>query len=89
MTISGSIDTITFSLLAWIVFSPNPITTKQMFLSYILIGYLMRILVQTLAIPVIYLSYYSKPKNELLLIAQLVSTTENAFKTDALPQMNH
>ena len=66
MTISGSIDTVVFSVLAWIIFNPEPITIKQMFLSYILIGYLMRIFVQTLAVPVIYLSYYSKPKNEPL-----------------------
>lgn len=73
MTISGSIDTLVFSLLAWVIFSPNPVTIKQMFLSYILVGYLMRILVQTLAVPVIYLSYYSKPKQELLLVYDAVS----------------
>jgi uncharacterized integral membrane protein (TIGR00697 family) len=66
MTISGSIDTLIFSFLAWIVFNPHPITVKQMFLSYILVGYLMRILVQTLAVPIIYLSYYTKPQHELL-----------------------
>lgn len=77
MTISGSVDTLVFSALAWIIFNPNPVTIKQMFLSYILIGYLMRIFVQTLAIPVIYLSYYSKPKNEFLSITTDASLQPN------------
>jgi uncharacterized integral membrane protein (TIGR00697 family) len=78
MTISGSIDTVVFSLLAWIIFNPNPVTIKQMFLSYILIGYLMRIFVQTLAVPVIYLSYYTKPKRELL---SFTTTTDALLQT--------
>ncbi len=80
MTISGSIDTLIFSFLAWIVFNPNPITVKQMFLSYILVGYFMRILVQTLAIPIIYLSYYSKPQHEFL---SITAATRSATPTVA------
>lgn len=60
VTLSGFVDILVFSWLAWHVLSPTPISWKQMFLSYILVSYLMRLIAQTLSIPIIYLSYWAK-----------------------------
>ena len=87
MIISGSVDTAVFSVLAWIVFNPSPVGIKQLFLSYILVGYLMRILVQTLSVPLMYLSYYTKPTNELIVLHP--SITANGIEPRFPISSNH
>lgn len=62
ISISGLVDIFIFSVLAWMVFSPTPITWHTLFTSYVLVNYFMRLVAQGLSIPVIYLSYFCKPK---------------------------
>jgi len=64
ITISGFIDIFTFSTLAWVIFSPTPIGWRKLFTTYIMVNYFMRLFAQALSLPIIYLSYYFKPKHE-------------------------
>jgi uncharacterized integral membrane protein (TIGR00697 family) len=54
--ISGFIDNFIFSYLAWVVLSPEPITMKSLFLTYILAAYIGRLVVNIITIPVMYLA---------------------------------
>ena len=53
---SSLIDNIIFSILAWIVFNPNPLDFYTVFFTYILGTYFLRILVAIFDTPFIYLA---------------------------------
>jgi len=65
ISISGFIDIFSFSLLAWMILSPNPVDWRTLFTSYILVNYVMRLFAQALSLPIIYLSYRFKPTQEI------------------------
>jgi len=64
ISISGFVDIFSFSLLAWVILSPEPVGWRTLFTSYILVNYFMRLFAQALSLPIIYLSYYFKPKQD-------------------------
>lgn len=63
-TISGLLDNIIFSVLAWVVLSPTPIGLSTLIFTYILGTYLARLLVSVISTPVLYLSYFCLPKKQ-------------------------
>lgn len=58
------IDNILFSVLAWVVLSPAPVSFTTLVFTYILGTYAARILVSVVSTPVMYISYYCLPKKE-------------------------
>lgn len=62
--ISGFIDNFVFSYIAWILLSSEPITIEELFKIYIFASYFSRITVNILTTPIIYISYFVKPKSE-------------------------
>lgn len=54
--IGAFLDNLIFSVLAWIVFSPRPLSWKTVFLTYVLGTYLLRVFVALVGIPFIYLA---------------------------------
>jgi uncharacterized integral membrane protein (TIGR00697 family) len=54
--ISGFLDNFIFSYLAWVVFNPEPISVKSLFLTYILGAYLGRFVVNIITIPIMYIA---------------------------------
>jgi uncharacterized integral membrane protein (TIGR00697 family) len=56
--LSGMVDNILFSVFAWIILSPTPISLYSLVFTYILGTYFARALVSFLSTPVIYLSYW-------------------------------
>ena len=62
-TLSSSlIDNIIFSLIAWIILNPNPMSFYTVIFTYILGTYFLRIIIAILDTPFIYLSKYFLPK---------------------------
>lgn len=59
--ISGFIDNIIFSLLAWVIFNPNPVTLSTLIFTYILGTYVARVIVSITSTPVIYLTHKFYP----------------------------
>lgn len=55
--ISGLLDNILFSTLAWVILSPNPVGFNTLIFTYILGTYAARVLVSITSTPIIYLSY--------------------------------
>ena len=55
--ISGLLDNFLFSIIAWIVLNPEPLTLYTVVVSYILAGYIVRFVVNIMGTPVLYLSY--------------------------------
>ncbi len=55
-SIAALLDLFIMNFLCWIVFNPNPITIKQLFISYIISSYPFRLLTASIAIPVIKLA---------------------------------
>ena len=63
-TLSSSlIDNIIFSLFAWIILNPNPMSFYTVIFTYILGTYFLRVIIAILDTPFIYLSKYFLPKN--------------------------
>jgi uncharacterized integral membrane protein (TIGR00697 family) len=56
------LDNLIFSVLAWIVFSPHPLSWRTVFFTYILGTYFLRVLVAFVGIPFIYLARLMKSK---------------------------
>jgi len=56
--LSALIDNAVFSLLAWVVFAPEPVGWQALVFTYILGTYLLRILVAALDTPFVYLARY-------------------------------
>jgi uncharacterized integral membrane protein (TIGR00697 family) len=59
--LSSLVDNTIFSVLAWVVLNPEPITFSSLIFTYILGTYLARGLVAFLSTPVMYLSYWCLP----------------------------
>ncbi len=55
--ISGIIDNLLFSILAWIILNPEPLTLYSAIISYALAGYIIRFIINILGTPILYLSY--------------------------------
>lgn len=62
--ISSFIDNAIFSILAWKILSPHPMSWHTVIFSYILGVYIIRFFVALFDTPFIYLARYAKPKNE-------------------------
>ncbi|MGV8948868.1 MAG: queuosine precursor transporter [Candidatus Paracaedibacter sp.] len=60
--LSGLVDNAIFSVFAWVILNPEPITFYSLIFTYILGTYLARVLVAFLSTPVMYLSYWCLPK---------------------------
>jgi queuosine precursor transporter len=60
--LSGLVDNALFSIFAWVLFSPTPISLYSLIFTYILGTYVSRALVAFMSTPVIYLSYLLLPK---------------------------
>jgi uncharacterized integral membrane protein (TIGR00697 family) len=60
-TLSALLDTVLFSLLAWVIFSPTPVTLSTLLFTYILGTLVARLLISLANTPVMYLSYLFKP----------------------------
>ena len=59
--LSGLVDNVIFSVLAWVILNPEPINFSSLVFTYILGTYLARGLVALLSTPVMYLSYRCFP----------------------------
>ena len=64
MMASALLDNIIFSVFAWIILNPEPVTLVKLIFTYILGTYFARVLVSFLSTPVMYLSYYFLPKGK-------------------------
>lgn len=56
--LSGLLDNILFSTLAWVILSPDPVTFHTLMVVYILGTYGARVIVSLASTPVLYMSYY-------------------------------
>ena len=59
---SELVDNIIFSSLAWVILSPNPVSTSTLIYTYILGTYILRVIFALFSTPIIYWSYYFKPR---------------------------
>ncbi|MDP3372174.1 MAG: queuosine precursor transporter [Candidatus Paracaedibacteraceae bacterium] len=55
--ISGFLDNMLFSILAWIVLSPTPLSLRTVIITYVLAGCIVRIVVNVMGTPILYWSY--------------------------------
>jgi uncharacterized integral membrane protein (TIGR00697 family) len=62
LMISELIDNIIFSSLAWVILAPIAVSTTTLIYTYILGTYALRVLFALFSTPVIYWSYYFKPR---------------------------
>ena len=60
--ISSLVDNIIFSLLAWVILAPNPVSTHTLIYTYILGTYIIRLVLSLFSTPIMYLSYYFTPR---------------------------
>lgn len=63
LMISELIDNIVFSSLAWVILSPNPVSTDSLIYTYILGTYILRVIFAIFSTPIIYWSNYFKPRS--------------------------
>ena len=57
--LSGLIDNIVFSVLAWVIFAPDPLGWEPLIFTYILGTYVLRVLVALLDTPFLYLARFA------------------------------
>lgn len=62
--ISGFIDNILFSILAWVLLNPHPVALNTLIFTYILGTYGARIAVSITSTPIIYLTYKFQPRKK-------------------------
>jgi uncharacterized integral membrane protein (TIGR00697 family) len=62
LMLSELMDNIIFSSLAWVILAPKPVSMSVLIYTYILGTYILRVLFALFSTPVIYWSYYFKPK---------------------------
>jgi uncharacterized integral membrane protein (TIGR00697 family) len=60
--LSGLLDNVLFSVFAWVILSPTPISMHSLVFTYILGTYVSRVLVAFMSTPVMNLSYLCLPK---------------------------
>lgn len=58
---SALIDTVLFSVLAWVILAPNPIRFSTLIFTYILGTFIARAIVSVIAMPIMYTSYRFLP----------------------------
>lgn len=58
---SAIIDTLLFSVLAWVILAPEPLSYKTLFFTYILSTWVARMILSVFSTPIMYLSYLFKP----------------------------
>ena len=63
--LAGFIDNFIFSYLAWVLLSPEPISMKSLFLTYVLASYVGRFIVNIMTIPVMYIAKYVHSRSPL------------------------
>jgi uncharacterized integral membrane protein (TIGR00697 family) len=63
--LSGILDNMVFSWLAWVVFSPTPLSYETMFYTFVVWSYVIRLIVSFLSTPVLYATYRWKPRQNL------------------------
>jgi hypothetical protein len=63
MMVSALLDNIIFSVFAWIILNPEPVTLMKLIFTYIFGTYFARVLVSFLSTPIMYLSYYFLPSH--------------------------
>ena len=63
--LSGLLDNVLFSALAWVILSPKPVTFEVLVYTYILGTYAARVLVSLTSTPVIYLSHKFRASNDI------------------------
>ncbi len=59
--ISGLFDTFIFSILAWIVLAPNPLSFSTVLIGFIGFSQILRVFISILSTPLLYISYRLKP----------------------------
>lgn len=64
--IAALVDNIIFSVLAWVVLAPQPVSLQTLIFTYILGTYVARVLIAIVSTPVLYLSYYFKTQNDTI-----------------------
>ncbi len=64
LMLSELLDNIVFSLLAWLVLAPEPVSTHTLIYTYILGTYALRVIFALFSTPVIYLSCYFKQEEQ-------------------------
>lgn len=62
--VSGFIDSVIFSFLAWYVFAPEPFSVSTIWYTYILGTFFFRILLSIFNTPFVYMSYWFKPQEK-------------------------
>lgn len=60
--ISGFVDNVLFSTLAWVILSPTPVSFEALIFTYIFGTYVARVVVSITSTPIIYLSHKIHPK---------------------------
>lgn len=60
--VSGFVDNVIFSTLAWVVFNPTPVSWNALFWTYILGTYTIRMMISFISVPMMYGSYLIKNK---------------------------
>lgn len=65
LMLSELMDNIIFSSLAWVILAPHPVSTSTLIYTYILGTYVLRVIFALFSTPVIYWSYYFKPKESI------------------------
>jgi uncharacterized PurR-regulated membrane protein YhhQ (DUF165 family) len=63
--IAGLVDNIIFSVLAWVVLNPYPVSLNILVFTYILGTYGARVVVSITSTPVIYLTYKFHPNQKV------------------------
>lgn len=58
---SAMVDTVLFSVLAWVILAPEPVSLSTLIFTYILGTFAARALVSVLSTPIMYLSYFARP----------------------------
>ncbi|MEK6733591.1 MAG: queuosine precursor transporter [Pseudomonadota bacterium] len=64
LMISELIDNFIFSVLAWVILAPNPVSLHSLIFTYILGTYILRVIFSLFSTPIIYWSSYFKPREE-------------------------
>jgi uncharacterized integral membrane protein (TIGR00697 family) len=62
--LAALLDNIIFSVIAWVILAPTPVSLKSLVFTYILGTYLARVIVSLMSTPIIYLSYKCLSKND-------------------------
>ena len=62
--ISGLMDNFIFSLLAWVILSPQPVSFQTLIIAYVFATYVARVVVSITSTPIIYLTYKFAPNKK-------------------------